>query len=84
VGADAARVTRLPAGHPEGFLEAFATIYADAAQLIRARTTGSDPSGAMPPGMQDGLLSLAFVDACVRSSHAGNVWTALQVEGGVI
>jgi predicted dehydrogenase len=78
VGADAARVTRLPAGHPEGFLEAFATIYADAAQLIKARRTGADATGAMPPGMQDGLLSLAFVDACVRSSRAENGWVVLE------
>jgi predicted dehydrogenase len=78
VGADAARVTRLPAGHPEGFLEAFATIYADAAKLIRARRTGADATGAMPPGVQDGLLSLAFVDACVRSSRAENGWVVLE------
>jgi predicted dehydrogenase len=78
IGADAGRVTRLPAGHPEGFLEAFATIYADAAQLIRARRTGTNAPGAMPPGMRDGLLSLAFVDACVQSSRAGNIWVALQ------
>jgi predicted dehydrogenase len=78
VGADAVRATRLPAGHPEGFLEAFATIYADAARLIRARRTGTDASGVMPPGMQDGLLSLAFVEACVQSSGAGNIWIALQ------
>ena len=78
VGADAARVTRLPAGHPEGFLEAFATIYADAAQCIRARRHGVPVAGAMPPGMHDGLLSLQFVDACVRSSKAGGVWTAMD------
>jgi len=78
VGPDAARITRLPAGHPEGFLEAFATIYADAALLIRARRQGTDASGAMAPGMQDGLLSLAFVHACVESSRAGNIWVALE------
>jgi predicted dehydrogenase len=78
IGPDAARVTRLPAGHPEGFLEAFATIYADAALLIRARRMGTDASGAMPPGIQDGLLSLAFVDACVQSSRAGGIWVGLQ------
>jgi len=77
VGAEAARVTRLPAGHPEGFLEAFAAIYTDAAQLIRARRTGAAAAGAMPPSVQDGLLAMAFVDACVRSSHAGNVWVTL-------
>jgi predicted dehydrogenase len=78
-GADAARVTRLPAGHPEGFLEAFATVYADAAQLIRARRTGASAVGAMPPAIQDGLLTMAFIDACVQSNHAGNVWVDLQV-----
>lgn len=78
VGADAARVTRLPGGHPEGFLEAFATIYTDAAQLIRARRAGLGAAGAMPPGVEDGVLSLAFVDACVQSSRTGNIWVALH------
>ena len=78
VGADAARVTRLPAGHPEGFLEAFATIYADAAQLIRARRDGATVAGALAPGVQDGLLSLAFVDACVRSNFEGASWVGLM------
>ena len=78
VGADAARVTRLPAGHPEGFLEAFATIYADAAQLIRARRDGAAVAGALAPGVQDGLLSLAFVDACVRSNFEGASWVGLM------
>lgn len=67
----ATRATRLPAGHPEGFLEAFANIYADAAAAIRARLGGT-------PGVQDGLATLGFVDACVRSHAAGGIWQRLE------
>ena len=76
-GAAAARVTRLPAGHPEGYPEAFATIYADAAELILARREGRapDPAAATVPGIADGVAAMAFVAATVESSAAGGVWT---------
>jgi predicted dehydrogenase len=78
-GADAARVTRIPAGHPEGFLEAFATIYTEAARAIRAIRTGAPvPDGVMFPTVRDGLEGVAFVDACVRSSSRNAAWTALK------
>jgi predicted dehydrogenase len=79
VGAAGARVTRTPAGHPEGYLEAFATIYAEAAAAIIARRSGAAPDpAALFPGIDDGVAGVAFIDAAIRSSRAGGVWTALQ------
>jgi hypothetical protein len=66
---------RLPAGHPEGYLEAFATLYADAADLLERRAAGDAAGGGgMLADAQDGLAGMRFIDACVRSSHAGGVW----------
>jgi predicted dehydrogenase len=80
VGATAARVTRIPAGHPEGYLEAFATIYSEAAAAIIARRSGAAVDGAvLYPGIDDGVAGVAFIEAAIRSSRAGGAWTALQV-----
>lgn len=73
----AERVTRVPAGHPEGYLEGFATIYQEAARKIRAADTGGEaPGETSAPGIEDGLAGMAFIDACIRSSEAGSVWTS--------
>ncbi|MFN7224105.1 MAG: Gfo/Idh/MocA family protein [Paracoccaceae bacterium] len=79
-GADAARVTRIPSGHPEGYLEGFATIYAEAARAIMARREGSvvDPAVTYP-GLKEGLEGVAFVDACVRSSARNAAWVKLNL-----
>ncbi len=78
VGPDGARVTRIPSGHPEGYLEAFATIYAEAAAAIRAhRAGGTPPAEVQFPTVADGVRGLAFIEAAVRSSKAGGRWTAL-------
>lgn len=77
-GPAAAAVTRVPSGHPEGYLEAFATLYREAAVAIRAARNGGPV--ALPdhlPGLGDGLAGLRFIDACIRSSSAGGVWTEL-------
>ena len=75
----AARATRIPAGHPEGYLEAFAQIYSDAAGLIRARREGRPPTGdaALVPGLEDGLAVMRFIDAAVRSGQNNSAWTRL-------
>jgi len=76
-GADDAsrRVSRIPAGHPEGYLEAFANIYAEAARAIRAARNGTAPDpDVVFPTVEDGLKGVAFVDACVRSSAGGASW----------
>ncbi len=76
---EAARVTRLPAGHPEGYLEAFATIYTEAARAIRCRNAGAPPDPAVVyPTVKDGLDGMLFITAAVSSSRNGNVWTRLE------
>ncbi|MEM9049436.1 MAG: Gfo/Idh/MocA family oxidoreductase [Pseudomonadota bacterium] len=74
-GEAAGRMTRIPAGHPEGYLEGFANIYGEAAQAIRARRAGQNiPAEIMFPGIEEGLMGMRFIDACVRSSAQGAVW----------
>jgi predicted dehydrogenase len=75
---DGQRVTRLPSGHPEGYLEAFATIYAEIAQAIRAVREGRRvPAGVDFPMLDDGIEGLAFIEAALRSSADGGRWTPL-------
>ena len=73
----AARACRLVAGHPEGFPEAFANIYSDAAEAIAARRTGRevDPLALWFPNERDGAIGVKFVDAAVASSRADGAWT---------
>ena len=76
--AAASRVTRIPSGHPEGYLEAFATIYAEAARAINARKTGADLDPAVIyPTVDDGVKGVAFVEACVASSKRNGAWVKL-------
>lgn len=79
-GSDAARVTRIPPGHPEGYLEGFANIYAEAARAILARRAGTGPDPAVSfPGLAEGVEGVAFVDACVRSSARNAAWVKLNL-----
>ncbi|MGL4237884.1 Gfo/Idh/MocA family protein, partial [Tabrizicola sp.] len=79
-GPEAARVTRVPPGHPEGYLEGFANIYAEAARAITAAKTGTaTPEGTTFPGLKEGLEGVAFVDACVRSSARNGAWVNLNL-----
>ena len=75
----AARATRLPAGHPEGFIEAFANVYANACDAIRARLLGRepDPLALDFPTVEDGLRGMLFIDTAVRSARSGGKWTRL-------
>ncbi|MCA0270596.1 MAG: Gfo/Idh/MocA family oxidoreductase [Proteobacteria bacterium] len=67
---------RTPAGHPEGYLEAFATLYADAAARIGQKAAASAvEANDLLPGAEDGLVGMRFVAACIRSSHSGGTWT---------
>lgn len=72
------RVTRIPAGNPEGYLEGFATIYSEVAAAIRANREGKpvDDKVMFPTG-EDGLKGVVFVEAAVRSSAMGSVWVDL-------
>lgn len=75
-GDAAARVSRVPPGHPEGYLEGFANIYSEAAAAIRAKRDGGEtPADVIYPTVQDGLAGVAFVDACVKSSKRNGAWT---------
>jgi len=79
-GHAAGRVSRIPAGHPEGYLEGFATIYSEAAKAIRAKRDERKPNGeVMYPTITDGVEGMAFVEACVRSSKMGSRWTKLRL-----
>jgi len=73
VGLGAAANTRVPAGHPEGYIEAFANLYRTFAEEIRAASTGAIIDKTIP-GIQDALRGMAFIEAAVRSSSEGNVW----------
>ena len=75
----AARCTRIPSGHPEGFLEAFANNYCNFADTIRAKI---DKRKASPeeldfPGVEAGVRGMKFINAVVSSSKKGNVWTKI-------
>ncbi len=77
-GPAAGRVTRIPPGHPEGYLEGFATIYSEAARAIHARRKGEDASpDILYPTASDGVKGLAFVEACVSSSRRNGAWVKL-------
>jgi predicted dehydrogenase len=69
----AASVTRIPAGHPEGYLEAFATLYREAADVIKTQNRS-----AATIGLQQGLDGVRFVDACQRSSRNQAAWIDLH------
>jgi predicted dehydrogenase len=74
-GAAAGRVSRVPPGHPEGYLEGFANIYAEAARAIQAARSGEAVSSdVIYPSVQDGFAGVAFVDACVKSSGRNSAW----------
>ena len=75
---DAAAVaaTRTPAGHPEGYLEAFAVIYRDFIADIR-RVAAGEPAQRNYPTVHDGLRGLEFIARCVESSERGAAWVKL-------
>jgi predicted dehydrogenase len=78
-GDAAARISRIPPGHPEGYLEGFANLYSEAAAAIIAHRSGSPvPDGVLYPTVQDGLKGVQFVDACVRSSARNAAWVSLR------
>jgi predicted dehydrogenase len=76
-GPEAGRMTRVPPGHPEGYLEGFANIYSEVARAILARRDGVAPAPEVTfPGIAEGLAGVGFVDACVRSSARGAAWVS--------
>ena len=78
-GESAARVSRIPPGHPEGYLEGFANIYTEAARAIVSARDGTPlPDDLLFPTVQDGLKGVQFVTACVKSSNKNSAWVRLQ------
>jgi predicted dehydrogenase len=73
-------MTRLPAGHPEGFLEAFATLYRDIAEQLNARKSNRecDPEAMLVPGIANGLRGMRFIEKAVSSNAEGNTWQDLR------
>ncbi len=77
--AAANRVTRVPPGHPEGYLEGFANIYTEAAHAIRAaRTKKKADKAVIYPTIQDGVKGMAFIEAVLASSAKGGKWVKLK------
>ena len=76
VGEAAARATRIPAGHPEGFLEGFANLYRDIADMIEASRTGKSLT-TLVPDVTDGVKGVRFVEKAVSSNAAGSIWQHL-------
>jgi predicted dehydrogenase len=74
----AKRFTRIPAGHPEGFVEGFANIYLEAARAIEAEVNGQPiPPDCDFPTVKDGVEGMLFIAAAVRSAKGGAVWTSM-------
>ncbi len=78
-GDAANRLSRVPPGHPEGYLEGFANIYGEAAEAIQAFRNGISPDASVVyPTVHDGLNGVKFVAACVQSSSRNAAWVSLN------
>jgi hypothetical protein len=78
-GSAAAYASRLSAGHPEGYLEGFAQIYRDTAELIAARLENREPApeALQLPTIGDGVRGVRFIHAVVESSRRDAAWVDL-------
>ncbi|HEX6721124.1 MAG TPA: Gfo/Idh/MocA family oxidoreductase [Burkholderiaceae bacterium] len=75
--AAAADATRIPTGHPEGFIEAFAQLYRDFAADVRRHQRGEVVTTSRVPGLEAGLRSLAFIQAVLHSQRENGAWVTL-------
>lgn len=75
VGANAAANTRLPAGHTEGFIEAFANLYRNFASTLVRRMEGEKTATGDFPNVQDGVRGMEFLEAVIKSSKSDKKWT---------
>ncbi len=77
LGEDAKRATRLPPGHPEAFIEAFANVYTSVAATIRAKQAGADHGGLRQdfPNVYDGARGVHFIEKTVESGRSDEKWT---------
>jgi predicted dehydrogenase len=76
----AAHASRIPAGHPEGYLEAFAQLYTDLAEQIYARREGRSPSPAslLVPNVEDGVEGMRFIAGTLESGRRNAAWVDLH------
>lgn len=79
-GRAAAHATRVPNGHPEGYLEAFAQLYTDLAEQISAKIEkrAPNPESLLVPNVDDGVEEMKFMKAVLESSRNGSAWTSLS------
>lgn len=70
--------TRIPAGHPEGYIEAFANLYRNFAYAVRAHERGEEPDARYDfPDIREGVRGMKFIEAVIASGKAGEKWMAL-------
>jgi predicted dehydrogenase len=74
------RGSRVGIGHPEGYQEAFAVLYAEAAEAIVARRLGRKTDGLVPdmPTVEDGVRTMRFIEAALESSRTGS-WADCRI-----
>jgi len=79
-GPSASHATRIPAGHPEGYLEAFAQLYADLSEQVIASQEGRKPKpeSLLVPGVSDGVEGVRFITAVLESSRHNSTWVPLS------
>jgi len=81
LGSYALHNARTPAGHPEGYLEAFANLYRNFALTLSSRIDGTKPKEEALdfPGVEDGIRGMAFIDSVVKSGQSKEKWTPFEV-----
>jgi len=79
--AAAARATRLPLGHPEAFIEAFANVYCNFADTVRSALTGMPPDPLVLdfPNVDDGVRGMLFIETVLASAHSSEKWMPMIV-----
>lgn len=79
-GRAVAHSIRVPSGHPEGYLEAFAQLYTDLAEQISAKIEkrAPNPESLLVPDVEDGVEGVRFINAVLESSRNGSSWTAIR------
>jgi predicted dehydrogenase len=80
-GSFATHNTRTPAGHPEGYLEAFANLYRNFAQTLKAKANGEEPTAEQLdyPGIQEGIRGMAFIENVIASGKSEQKWTSFKI-----